>query len=71
MKPPRILFCPPSSPSSHPLAAVPIWPLAWERPYATDVAGKRKKKVILLILINLSLISYMFLSIIQEWTAQF
>ena len=28
----------------RPAAAAPIWPLAWELPYATSVALKRKKK---------------------------
>ena len=27
-----------------PAAAVPIWPLAWELPYATGVAGEKKRK---------------------------
>ena len=28
----------------RPAAAAPVWPLAWELPYATPVALKKKKK---------------------------
>ena len=39
----------------RPAAAAPVQPLAWELPYAVDVALKRKKKMKILILFFIQL----------------